>query len=259
MKGIKKGLLAGMALCCMPMLTACSFKETLKVLWNSEDKETEKDGEKSENKLDAAKIDPNVAVPVITGEFGEPSVYEQNIQADPLTVQASVTDQGKVTYQWYRNNVDSNGGGTEIAGAVEQSFIPPTAELGTSYYYVVVTNRVGDGIQLTVSATKCVTVVEPQPVELTPSAEVNYIESDGGPGNWVVNENGRMFMYADGSYAVSKWEIVEHEQYLFDENGYVRKGWHQEGEVWRFFTEDGIMLHDTVIDGYQLGPDGVRQ
>ena len=29
MRKIKKGLLAGMVLCCMPVLSACSFKETL--------------------------------------------------------------------------------------------------------------------------------------------------------------------------------------------------------------------------------------
>lgn len=56
--------------------------------------------------------------------------------------------------------MDSNGGGTAIDGATEATYTPPTTESGTIYYYVVVTNTVGDGVQLTASGTKCVTITE---------------------------------------------------------------------------------------------------
>jgi len=51
-------------------------------------------------------------------------------------------------------------GGTAIDGATEATYTPPTTESGTIYYYVVVTNTVGDGVQLTASGTKCVTITE---------------------------------------------------------------------------------------------------
>ena len=55
--------------------------------------------------------------------------------ADALTVEATVSE-GTLSYQWYRNNVDSNGGGTAIDGATEATYTPPTTESGTIYYYV---------------------------------------------------------------------------------------------------------------------------
>lgn len=179
MRKIKKGLLAGMVLCCMPVLSACSFKETLGVLWNSEDKTTKEGESSSEKAMTNLKVDESVEKPVFAKELGEPVTYGKNGTAEPLTVEASVSDGGKLTYQWYRNNVDSNGGGTEIEGAVDSTFTPPTTEPGTTYYYVVVTNTVGNGVQFTASTTKCVTITEEEaqvlpaeePVAVDPAAQ----------------------------------------------------------------------------------------
>lgn len=252
MKGIKKGLLAGMALCCMPMLTACSFKETLGILWNSEDK-TADDGESvsSGKGLDAANIDENVEKPVISNEMGEPVTYGRNAQAEPLVVEAAVAE-GALSYQWYRNNVDSNGGGTAIEGAVESQFVPITSEPGITYYYVVVTNTVGDGIQLTASGTKCVTVTEEEAAEESIPAEEPEVK-----GTWKQNEKGWWYEYADGTFPKGKWEQIEGEWYAFNENGYMRKGWYQEGEKWYYLNDNGTMAHDTEVEGYKLGSDGV--
>ena len=109
--------------------------------------------------LNAANIDDSVEKPQITSEMGDPVTYDLHATADALTVEATVSE-GTLSYQWYRNNVDSNGGGTAIDGATEATYTPPTTESGTIYYYVVVTNTVGDGVQLTASGTKCVTITE---------------------------------------------------------------------------------------------------
>lgn len=256
MKGMKKGLLAGVVLCCMPMLTACSFRETLGILWNSEDKIVGEDSANADNeKLEAANIDENVEIPVITNEMGEPATYGLNGEAEPLVADASVNDGGTLSYQWYRNNVDSNGGGTQIEGAVGNSFVPPTAEPGTTYYYVVVTNTVGDGIQLAASATKCITVTEEPAV----TEEVPAEEPAGAEGTWKESEQGWWFEYTDGTYPANKWEQIEGEWYVFDENGYMRKGWYQEGDKWYYLNENGTMAHDTEVEGYYLGSDGVMQ
>ena len=119
MKFYKKAMLAGLILGCMPMMTACSFKETLGILWNGEDKE--KDAEQSASpSLEAARIDGNVQVPVLNNEPVEPVTYSLGAEAQPLSIQASVDDGGTLSYQWYRNNVDSNGGGTVTVPTVER-------------------------------------------------------------------------------------------------------------------------------------------
>lgn len=59
-----------------------------------------------------------------------------------LSVDASVTDGGALSYQWYRNNVNSNAGGSLIEGAISPSYTPPTGTAGATYYYVIVTNTV---------------------------------------------------------------------------------------------------------------------
>ena len=154
---LKRGLLAGIALCCMPLMTACSAKDTIGILVGNNSEDTKK--EETTVDLNAANIDDSVEKPQITSEMGDPVTYDLHGTADALTVEATVSE-GTLSFQWYRNNVDSNGGGTAIDGATEATYTPPTTESGTVYYYVVVTNTVGDGVQLTASGTKCVTVTE---------------------------------------------------------------------------------------------------
>ncbi len=56
-----------------------------------------------------------------------------------LSVEASVTT-GDLSYQWYSSTIDSNNDGTIIDEATDNSYSPPTAQVGTSYYYCIVTN-----------------------------------------------------------------------------------------------------------------------
>ncbi|MCP1137267.1 SBBP repeat-containing protein [Paenibacillus polysaccharolyticus] len=57
-----------------------------------------------------------------------------------LSVAASVSDGGTLSYQWYSNSVNSTIGGNAIAGATSATYAAPTTSTGTTYYYVVVTN-----------------------------------------------------------------------------------------------------------------------
>jgi hypothetical protein len=72
------------------------------------------------------------------------ATYNRNATVNPLTVVASVTDGGTLSYQWYSNTTNSNSGGTAIEGATGASFTPPTSTAGTVYYYVIVTNTNGE-------------------------------------------------------------------------------------------------------------------
>ena len=65
--------------------------------------------------------------------------YIHGESAAPLTVTASVSDGGVITYQWYVSDT-ADGNGTPIDGAAEASYIPPTDDIGTKYYYAVITN-----------------------------------------------------------------------------------------------------------------------
>jgi hypothetical protein len=68
------------------------------------------------------------------------ATYGDGDTASPLSVTASVTDGGTLSYQWYSNTADSATGGTAISGATAASYTPPITDNGTVYYYVVVTN-----------------------------------------------------------------------------------------------------------------------
>jgi len=81
----------------------------------------------------------NAETPVISSQ-PQNAVYGVGAPAAPLTVAASVSDGGTLSYRWYRNTEDSNKNGRPIDDAEEAHYTPPTDELGIRYYYVVVTN-----------------------------------------------------------------------------------------------------------------------
>lgn len=56
-----------------------------------------------------------------------------------LSITAEVSS-GILSYQWYSNTHDSNTDGTLISGATASTYKPTTANVGTVYYYCVVTN-----------------------------------------------------------------------------------------------------------------------
>ena len=202
---LKRGLLAGVVLCCMPLMTACSAKDTIGILVGSNSEETQKE-EKTVD-LNAANIDDSVGKPEITSEMGDPVTYDLHATADPITVEATVST-GTLSYQWYRNNVDSNGGGTAIDGATEATYTPPTTESGTLYYYVVVTNTVGDGVQLTASGTKCVTITEQE-------AATDDTEATEETGSWQQSGDNWWYQREDGTYPANGWEEIKGKWYLF--------------------------------------------
>jgi hypothetical protein len=60
--------------------------------------------------------------------------------ATPLSVVASGTS---ITYQWYKNNIASNSGGTPISGATNSTYVPQNSTTGSVFYYVVVSGAAG--------------------------------------------------------------------------------------------------------------------
>jgi hypothetical protein len=66
--------------------------------------------------------------------------YIAGSKADPLTVSASVSDGGAISYQWYQGTSGSVDDGREISGETSQSYIPDVGMASNFYYYCVVTN-----------------------------------------------------------------------------------------------------------------------
>ncbi len=66
------------------------------------------------------------------------SEYIKGATAEALSVTASVTDAGTLSYKWYKNTENSTTGGSEVG--TEATYTPATTDVGTAYYFVVVTN-----------------------------------------------------------------------------------------------------------------------
>lgn len=78
-------------------------------------------------------------VPTIT-KHPESAEYGLNTQAAELSVTATNSDGGTLSYQWYENTSDSNQNGKLIPAATSANYQPSTGKAGTYYYYCEITN-----------------------------------------------------------------------------------------------------------------------
>jgi gliding motility-associated-like protein len=76
--------------------------------------------------------------PVISIASASQNYCQFNSNVLPIT--SNVTGgTGTVSYQWYRNNVNSNSNGVLINGSTSPDYTPPVNTVGTVYYYCVIT------------------------------------------------------------------------------------------------------------------------
>lgn len=87
-------------------------------------------------------IDGSSMTPSITGPADATYTYGEN--PPTLSVTASATTQGELSYQWYSNDEPSNENGDLISGETESTYTPTLNGFGTTYYYCVVTNTYND-------------------------------------------------------------------------------------------------------------------
>lgn len=230
MKIKKLSTIAAVCLAGSMLLTGCSFSGTMDKILGHTEKVVEKNESSTSAKKDTKKVDPNMEKPTFTANLEGVTQVAVGTEASPLTVEAVVNDGGTVTYQWYTNNVNSNGGGDKIEGETQNTFVPDASEQGTRYYYVVATNNKGDSISKSTSGTMEVQIVP----------EGSWVEEEGGV---------RKFQLFDGSYATSIWKDIDGQRYAFDENGNMRTGWFQDGEgSWYYLNPDGTMARDMEVE-----------
>ena len=86
----------------------------------------------------------NADTPTITAQpVGETKTFAAGKATEvnkELTVKASVSDGGTLTYQWYSNTSNSTTDGTPIEGATSSSYEATVNAKETKYFYCIVTN-----------------------------------------------------------------------------------------------------------------------
>ncbi|GHT65405.1 hypothetical protein AGMMS50239_25100 [Bacteroidia bacterium] len=103
---------------------------------------------------------PNAAPPTI-GTQPTGASYVQGVAATPLTVTATVSDGGTLSYQWYSNTANSTSNSTSLTATAAKtaSYTPPTTTVGTRYYYCIVTNTNNNAINKTATATSTIVAI----------------------------------------------------------------------------------------------------
>ncbi|WP_339299278.1 S-layer homology domain-containing protein [Paenibacillus sp. FSL R5-0623] len=115
----------------------------------------------------AAQVTVNALVHAVTPTINtQPTgaTVDEGANSPTLSVSATVSDGGTLSYQWYSNETNSTTGGTPINAATGSTYAVPTTSAGTIYYYAVVTNT-NNGVNGTKTATTTsnVAVVAIQP------------------------------------------------------------------------------------------------
>lgn len=92
--------------------------------------------------------------------------------------------------------------------------------------------------------------------------EAAQLPAEETPGTWINSEGKFKYLKADDTYVVNTWfkNPADGKWYHFDESGYMQIGWFQDtdGKWYYLSPETGEMMTDTTVDGYSIGPDGVR-
>ena len=158
-KWLKRGILFLAVGCLTFSMTGCKGKE---ILNTALEKLHLKTVEEPEEEVEEKEVEPEVEVakPELTTNLSGSVTYEIGDPAEPLTVEATTSDEGEITYQWYQSFTNTNGGGTIIEGATENTFTPPTKEAGIVYYYVVATSTIQNSTNRITSETAEVVVSE---------------------------------------------------------------------------------------------------
>jgi hypothetical protein len=78
--------------------------------------------------------------PLITTQPINASYCQNTTQIIPLSVNATILNNGSLNYQWYSNSINSPSGGTIIPGATFSSYTPNVTSIGQLYYYCLVNN-----------------------------------------------------------------------------------------------------------------------
>ena len=209
MKGRKLGIFVAVLGMSALLLSGCSVSDTIGKLTGRLTGRSDRDAEQvssvseEADTLDTRIIDPSLEKPV----FQEGLTGEKDVQAGTdlvLETFASVNDGGVVTYQWYSNNVSSNGGGTLLTDMRENTYRPDTSKGGTTFYYVLATNTKDGKVNLSTSDVYKVTVWEDM-----------YWQQNADLGAY------QLISRIDGKFPKAVSMTIDGTQYRFDADGFA--------------------------------------
>ena len=76
-------------------------------------------------------------------------------------------------------------------------------------------------------------------------------------GNWEQSVRGYRYKYQDDY--LKSWGLINGQWYLFNDEGYMQKGWQQYKGAWYFLDRSsGQMRTNCTVDGYEIDGSGVR-
>lgn len=240
MKILKRGIAITSIIMAMVLFTGCSIGETWDVLWGHNETESTTEASTTYDP-DAIKVDESVSAPKFSQNLGDSKTYAINDKAEELKVEADKEAEGEVTYQWYVNTVDSNGGGEQIAGATAAAYTPDTSKDGRFYYFVVATHTVDKKMNLSTSEIAEI-IVDP---DQEPAKEK---EPEAPKKGWVEVKKGWVYYNDDGKRIKNKTVEIEGKKYNFDDKGLMRTGWYEGKKNWLYFGEDGAMKTGEFIE-----------
>ena len=119
-----------------------------------------------------------------------------------LRVTAASVAQGTLSYQWYSNTSNSNAGGQAVAGAVNNTFVPPVAASGTVWYYAVITHTVAGRMPVQIRSSPAPVTVTPNLVQ-TPVINLQPVDRQVDIGRTVTLSVGASV--ADGGVISYQW------------------------------------------------------
>lgn len=208
MKGNRLAGILAIGMTSSLLLTGCSFSGVMENVvgkaTNSKEKVVATASSSEEGtSVKAMKIDKSLDKPEFVADLsGSTNISAGNTFS--MLAEAEVKDGGKVTYQWFSNNVKSNGGGTPIKGATSSSFSPKTDKGGTTYYYVVAYNNKNGKVNMVTSNVR----------EVIVWANMYWQQNADNGGFQYLNHD-------DGSFPSNTTMEIEGATYTFNENGYA--------------------------------------
>jgi hypothetical protein len=114
---------------------------------------------------DMSVVEEGAKAPEITTQPASQVIYLIENNTLTLTVEATATGGGALSYRWYSNSTSSTTGGTAKDDATGNTYMETLIGGGTFYYYVVVTNSKGGTSASTTSTVATITVNAPGTAE----------------------------------------------------------------------------------------------
>ncbi|MDO4489627.1 MAG: hypothetical protein Q4B85_00930 [Lachnospiraceae bacterium] len=243
MKMKRLGALLAVGICSAAMLTGCSFQEikttVVETTHSLFGKTEEVTSEKKEDKIEKSgkAVDESVEKPEFTGILD--GTVQLTMGSNFGILSPAEVSEGTVTYQWYSNNVDSNGGGTPVENATEDHLYVDTSAPSHKFFYVVATNEVDGKINKNTSGTIEVVVWD--------------------IGSWLEGEDGKVrYMMIDGTYPKNTWFQIDGNFCYVKEDGARSTGLVEiEGKTYYFSDEGYLQKNTTGPNGELVDENGV--